>query len=321
MKNSGRITETVTSPGANQRRLFALPERWQLQRVLGTGGQGEVWLAFDNELNEHVAIKVLVRPESPTAIERLKREVRVGRKLRHQHLVQIYELIDAGPSMAIVMEYLEGGSLSESLDKGPLTILEVERIAEALLKVLICLHDEGIVHRDVKPSNVLFGDGDVPKLADLGTLRPVNEANDLTGTNLTVGTPAYMSPEQVAGAEPAPSSDLYSLGVTLYELLTGKRPFEGRSGFDVARMHMMDEVPPVRRKRPDCPRWLAGFVHRLLEKDPKKRWPDATKALETFTSRNDLVETRVSSRSGFHLGQSFGQGWESSSRGCCTRKH
>lgn len=285
MQDRGSITETFTSSDGERQTRFALPERWRLKRVLGSGGQGEVWLAFDKELGENVAVKVLARPDRPTAVERLKREVRVGRKLRHENLIQIYELVDAGPSMAVVMEYLDGGNLSQRLGNGPVAIPEVERIAEALLNSLACLHREGIVHRDVKPSNVLFDSEDVAKLADFGTLRPMSEAGELTATNLTVGTPAYMSPEQVRGSEPAPSSDLYSLGVTLYHLLVGKRPFEGGSDFDVALMQVTDDPPPLRRGRPDCPKWLAQFVHRLMEKLPENRWGDAGEALGAFQAR------------------------------------
>ncbi|MCK5378377.1 MAG: serine/threonine protein kinase [Acidobacteria bacterium] len=297
MVDHGPNTETITSFEVEPRSDFRLPKRWRLDRVLGVGGQGEVWLAFDTELQERVAVKVLARPDSPTAVERLKREVRVGRKLRHEHLVQIYELVDAGASMAVVMEFLEGGNLSRRLGGEPLEISEIERIAEALLEALSCLHREGIVHRDVKPSNVLFDGKGVTKLADFGTLSPMDESGDLTATNLTVGTPAYMSPEQVRGEEPAPPSDLYSLGVTLYHLLAGKRPFEGRSEFDVARMQVTDEPPPVRRERSGCPRWLARFVHRLLEKDPKNRWKDAGQALEAFRARRWRPARRVVLRS------------------------
>ncbi len=285
MVNHRHRTETITAFEGEVSTKFSLPERWRLERLLGAGGQAEVWLALDQELQERVAVKVLARPDRPTAVERLKREVRVGRKLRHENLVQLYELVDAGTSIAIVMEYLRGGSLSQRLGDGKLEIVEVESIAEALLEALACLHREGIVHRDVKPSNVLFDGAGVPKLADFGTLRPMDEAGDLTATNLTVGTPAYMSPEQVRGEEPAPSSDLYSLGVTLFHLLVGKRPFEGGSEFDVARMQVTDEAPPVRRERADCPRWLARFVHRLLEKDSKNRWKDGDEALEAFRAR------------------------------------
>ncbi|MCD4751244.1 MAG: serine/threonine protein kinase [Thermoanaerobaculales bacterium] len=297
MVDHGHITETITSFDVEPRSNFRLPKRWRLQRVLGVGGQGEVWLAFDSELQERVAVKVLARPDRPTAVERLKREVRVGRKLRHEHLVQIYELVDAGSSMAVVMEYLEGGNLSQRLGDGRLDIPEVESIADALLEALACLHTEGIVHRDVKPSNVLFDGAGVPKLADFGTLRPLNEVGDLTATKVTVGTPAYMSPEQVRGEEPAPPSDLYSLGVTLYHLLTGKRPFEGGSEFDVARRQVTDQAPSVRRERTDCPRWLARFVRRLLEKEAKNRWNNAGQALEAFRVRRWRPSRRVVVRS------------------------
>ena len=278
-------TETVTSAEGTVEGTFDLPERWRLERVLGTGGQGAVWLAFDSDLQERVAVKVLTRPGSPSAVERLKREVRLGRRIRHPNLVQIYELVDAGQSMAVVMEYLEGGSLSDRLNDGPLEISAIEGIAEALLEGLACLHREGIVHRDVKPSNVLFDGGGVPKLADFGTVKPITERGDPTVTMGTVGTPAYMSPEQVRGEDPAPPSDLYSLGVTLYHLLADRRPFEGGTEFDVARRQVTDSVPSVRKKRPDCPRWLARFVHRLLEKEPVDRWRDAGEALKVFRSR------------------------------------
>lgn len=290
-------TQTITAFEGGPQRAFALPERWRLERVLGVGGQAQVWLAVDTELQERVAVKVLARPDRPTEVERLKREVRVGRKLQHENLVQIYELVDAGASMAVIMEYLEGGSLSQRLGGESLQISEVERIAEALLEGLACLHREDIVHRDVKPSNVLFDAAGVPKLADFGTLSAMDEAGDLTATNLTVGTPAYMSPEQVRGEEPAPQSDLYSLGVTLYHLLVGKRPFEGGSEFDVARRQVTDEAAPIRRDRGDCPRWLARFVHRLLEKDPKNRWKDAGQALAAYSARRWRPTQRLVLRS------------------------
>jgi len=285
MVDQDHATETVTAVERMVQKRFDLPERWRLERVLGAGGQGAVWLAFDSDLQERVAIKVLTRPDSPTAVERLKREVRLGRRIRHPNLVQIYELVDAGQSMAVVMEYLEGGSLSSRLQDGQMEISTIVTIAEALLAGLSCLHRQGIVHRDVKPSNVLFDGSGVPKLADFGTVKPITEKSDLTLTRGTVGTPAYMSPEQIRGKDPGPPSDLYSLGVTLYHLLAGRRPFEGGSEFDLARRQVTDSVPSLRRERADCPRWLARFVLRLLEKEPIDRWRDAGEALRAFRSR------------------------------------
>jgi len=276
------LTQTVTSSGERQPARFSLPDRWTLETILGAGGQGEVWRAFDSVLGERVAIKVLSRPESSTAVERLKREVRVGRRLRNEHLVQVFELVEAGDSMAIVMEYLSGGSLSRRISDDGTPIDEVERIAAALLEALACLHREGVVHRDVKPSNVLFDANDVPKLADFGTLSAMSETGDLTATHLTVGTPAYMSPEQVRGEDPAPPSDLYALGVTLYHLLTSERPFEGGSEFDVARRHITDSPRSLRSLRPDCPRWMARFVHRLLEKSPADGFDDGGRPAGLF---------------------------------------
>jgi len=281
-----QLPETATAIGMVTRIDFRLPERWQVGKRLGAGGQGEVWAAFDRELKEWVAVKVLTRPDDVTAVERLRQEVSVGRKLQHQHLVRVYELVDAGPSMAVVMEYLEGGSLSARISEDGLPVREVEQIADALLDALACLHREGIVHRDVKPANVLFNRDGVPKLGDFGTLSSEKRNRILTETRMTVGTPAYMSPEQLRGEKAAPPSDLFSLGITLYHLLTGKRPFEADSDFELARKQLSEKAADLRALRPDCPGWLAGFVHRLLEKDPTQRWKDGNEAHLAFRRRH-----------------------------------
>lgn len=297
MREDQPITATIDGEDLWDDPGFTLPERWKVTRILGAGGQGQVWLAFDSELQEQVAVKVLGRPDRVSAVERLRREVRVGRRLRHRHVIQVYELLDAGETLAVVMEYLEGGTLADKIAGGPLAIDEVLRIGRALLEGLACLHDQGIVHRDVKPSNVLFDGAGILKLADFGTLRPIGDALGVTATELTVGTPAYMSPEQVQGRDPAPPSDLYSLGVTLYRLVAGCRPFEGGSEFDVARRHMTDAPRPLRWRRKDCPRWLAAFVHRLMSKKPEHRWPDARAALKAFETNRWRPTRRTMVRS------------------------
>ena len=176
------------------------------------------------------------------------------------------------------MEYLPGGSLAGRLKGGPLPINEVIALARQVLDALALLHRSGVVHRDVKPSNLLFdGDGSV-KLADLGLVRALDEASDLTAADLALGTPAYMSPEQRVGGAVGPPADLYGLGLTLIEALTGVRP--GRQG-------IMETVPS------DCPRWLRRFVARLLEARPADRWPDAGAALRAFEARRGLVSPRV----------------------------
>ena len=279
-------------PGAVERLVLRLPERYAALRLLGAGGQGTVWLADDRELGEQVAIKVLARLDE-VAAERVRREVRLCRRLRHANLTEIYELIEAGEHLAVVMEHLPGGSLKDRLRDGPLPIAEVERTARELLAGLAHLHDHGIVHRDVKPGNVLFGGDGAARLADFGLLRSLTEHDDLTRTGFSVGTPAYMSPEQVRGEEPSPTSDLYSLGITMFEAIAGGAPFVAASGLEVAHLHLTRRPPPVRRLRPDCPRWLAAFVERLLEKDPRRRWRDAGAALVAFERRRPGLTRRT----------------------------
>jgi hypothetical protein len=172
----------------------------------------------------------------------------------------------------------------------------VIRIAAQVLDVLAYLHGQGVVHRDVKPSNLLLDAQDAVRLADLGLARPLEDVQDLTRTNMSVGTPAYMSPEQVRGEPPAPASDLYGLGITLYQLLTGRLPFAGKSNYEIARQHLATAVKDPRELRPDCPRWLARFVLRLLEKRPGDRWPDAGAARRAFGLRVGLTSPRVRRR-------------------------
>jgi len=290
---SEHATQTQPFDGAAVERLIVrLPERYVAIRLLGHGGQGMVWLADDRELGERVAIKILTRLDA-VGTERVRREVRLCRRLRHANLAEIYELVEAGDTLAVVMEHLPGGSLAEHLRRGALAVADIESIARALLAGLAHLHGAGIVHRDVKPSNVLFAADGTAKLADFGLLRRLEPDESLTRTGTTVGTPSYMSPEQIRGEELTPASDLYSLGVTLYELLTGRQPFVAVSGLEVAHLHLSARPSGVRERRPECPRWLAAFVERLLAKDPRRRWRDAANALRAFERRRPGLTRRT----------------------------
>ncbi len=271
----------------------ALPARWRLGRLLGSGGQADVWLAEDLELTQWVAVKVFRSDLGDQARERLRREVRLSRTLEHPRLVRLFELIESDGRLAVVMEWLPGGSLAQRLEVGSLPIAEVVGIAEQVLDALAYLHRQGVVHRDVKPSNLLLDAQDGVTLADLGLARPLEGVDDLTRSSMTVGTPAYMSPEQVRGEPPAPAADLYGLGITLYQLLTGRLPFAGKSNYDVATQHLAAPVRDPRELRSDCPRWLARFVLRLLEKRPGDRWPDAEAAGRAFERRAGLASPRV----------------------------
>jgi hypothetical protein len=273
--------------------LPVLPSRWSLVRLLGSGGQADVWLAEDHELGEWVALKVFKGDLSETARERLRREVRLGRSLQHPSLVRLFELIEHNGRLAVAMEWLSGGSLAQRLRGGRLPVEDVVRCAESVLAALQYLHAHGIVHRDVKPSNLLVDAEGRVHLADLGLARPLDSGHDLTKTATTVGTPTFMSPEQIRGLKVTAATDLYSLGVTLFMLLTGGAPFAGRSDFELASQHLTMRVQDPRRFRRDCPRWLARFVMRLLEKRPQDRWADASAARQALQRRSGMTSPRV----------------------------
>ncbi len=244
-----------------------------------------MWLAEDRELGEQVALKVFGAPPSDAARERWQQEVRLGRRLQHPNLLRLHDLVNADGGLVAVMEFVDGGTLADRIEQGPLKIDEVVTLAEQMLDVLGYLHGEGIVHRDVKPSNIIFTGKGVPKLGDLGLVRELGSGLSLTVTKTTVGTPSYMAPEQLRGEAPEPAWDLYGLGVTLYEALTGRRPFEGESSFDVADGHLHRRAPTLRRLRRDCPVWLSRLVDRLLEKRAGRRWASAGEALAALRRR------------------------------------
>ncbi|MBI4917466.1 MAG: serine/threonine protein kinase, partial [Acidobacteria bacterium] len=291
-----RTITRVVPHGTGESWAFELPDRWQIERFLGSGGQSEVWLAHDRVLGELVAVKVFHPGLSRDALERLRQEVKLGRSLSHPNLVRVFELIESDGRLAMAMEWLSGGSVAQRLAAGPLPIAEVLRIADETLAALAHLHERRIVHRDVKPSNLLLDGSGRVRLADLGLVRALDDAAHLTQTATAVGTPAYMSPEQIRAKPLSPATDLYALGVTLYHLITGRPPFSGASDLEVAHLHLQELPPDPRSSRTDCPPWLSRFVRRLLEKLPRDRWPDAAAALGALRRRSGLASPRVRRR-------------------------
>lgn len=246
-----------------ERLRSALSPHYRVERLLGAGGMASVFLARDVQLDRPVAVKVL-RPELATAAgaERFLQEARLLARLRHPHVVTVHEVGTAEGLYFYVMDYVQGESLRHRLQQGPLPEKKARELGVQLLEALGVAHQEGVVHRDVKPENVFLGDGRVI-LADFGVARDVSrdDGHRLTSPEQRPGTPGYMAPEQAAGEEATPRSDLYAAGMVLYEVLAGRKwpPFRPPDGAD------WEGVPPS----------VVPVLSRALEPDPEDRWPDA----------------------------------------------
>lgn len=246
---------------------------------IGRGGMAQIYRGLHELLNREVAIKELL-PESsadPEAMERFRREARALAAFRHQNIVTLYDLVEKNGSYFMIMEYVDGPTLAELLRQGPLPPLAAAVIAARVASALDHAHFNRIIHRDLKPSNVMIDRSGEVKLMDFGIAREegrdVNEA--LTREGVAVGTPSYMSPEQVAGAAVDPRSDVFSLGVVLYECLAGERPFTGATAGDVFARIQKGKYRSLRRAAPGTPRALRRIVRRALKVKPERRYFDA----------------------------------------------
>jgi serine/threonine protein kinase len=249
--------------------LFA--GRYRLESLLGQSVMSEVWLAHDSELERPVALKLLT-PDADRS--RFDREARAAASLAHPNVTHLYDYGEADGRLFIALEYLPGGTLEDRLgERQPLADAETKPIAAQLAAGLAHAHARGLVHRDVKPANVLFDEEGRPKLADFGIAR-ITGGDTITEAGTVMGTATYISPEQAAGEPAGPASDVYSFGVLLYRLLTGRLPFESDSPLELARMHRELEPPAIELVRPDAPPELAAVAKDALAKDPRRRPPD-----------------------------------------------
>lgn len=267
----------------------ALGERYEVVRLLGRGGMGAVYLARENALDRLVAIKVLP-PEaaggaSSESRERFRREARTVAKLAHPNIVPLHAFSEADGLLYFVMGYVRGESLADRLrHEGKLPADDVRRTLAEIADALDYAHRSGIVHRDVKPDNIMLEDeSGRPMLTDFGVARVSVPGSTLTQTGAVVGTAHYMSPEQAAGdSELDGRSDLYSLGVVGYAMLAGRPPFEGKGFWEIVSQHAAAEPPSLRAARPDVPEDLANAVMSCLAKDPAKRSPDGKTLKDTL---------------------------------------
>src|SRR5687767_641103 len=247
---------------------------YQVLEELGGGGMGVVYKALDTRLRRHVALKFL--PVELTrhlpAKERFLLEARAASTLDHPNVCTVHE-VDETPDgrLFIAMAYYQGESLRQRIERGPLPVPEALRIAAQVARGLEAAHRAGIVHRDVKPANIMLPAGGEVKILDFGLAKLEGEARRLTRTGTTMGTVAYMSPEQARGDEVDARSDLWSLGVVLYEMLTGRLPFKGERDHSIVYSILHTPPGPLRPLCPGVPRPVERLIERLLEKDPKHR--------------------------------------------------
>jgi serine/threonine-protein kinase len=251
--------------------------RYRLIAPLGEGGMATIWRALDEQLDREVAIKLLREQFGVDAgfAARFKQEARSAGSLAHPNIVPVYDYgTDEDGTQFIVMQLVEGDDLATILrERGALETDEAVRIALGVASALEAAHRRGLVHRDVKPGNILLtDDGDV-KVTDFGIARAVAEAS-MTVTGTTLGSVHYFSPEQARGDEVTGASDVYALGIVLYEMLTARRPFEGDSAAGVALKRLSEDPPPPSSFRP-VPSGLSAIVMRALQREPRDRFPDA----------------------------------------------
>ena len=254
--------------------------RYELKKRLARGGMAEVFLAEDQLLGRPVAVKVLF-PEfaaDPSFVERFRREAQAAANLSHPNIVGVYDWGREESTYYIVMEYVEGKSLSQVIRKeGPLPAPRVAEIAEGIASALGFAHKGDVVHRDMKSGNVIISENGQVKVADFGIATAISGNTDanLTQTGAVMGTATYFSPEQAQGLTVDGRSDLYSLGVVMYEMLTGTPPFTGDSSISIAYKHVQEQPELISEKRPGVPEALQAITAKLMNKDPDKRYSSA----------------------------------------------
>jgi CheY-like chemotaxis protein len=249
--------------------------RYEIVRALGAGGMGAVYLAHDRELGEDVAIKTLhaeLIGTDETATERLKAEARLARRISHRNVVRTHDFGVCDGVCYVTMEFVEGMTVRQLLEtRGRLAVASVLALGSQLAEALDVAHQQGVVHRDIKPQNLLLDAQGVLKVMDFGVARLVERTTVLTQAGMVVGTPAYMSPEQLLAEEVDGRSDLYAAGVVLYECLTGRLPFEAQSPISLIAKLLHDDPEPPAALNADIPPALSALVLRLLAKKPDQR--------------------------------------------------
>ena len=272
-------------------------DRYEIIRILGEGGMANVYLAEDTILNRKVAVKVL-RGDLATDekfVRRFQREALSASSLNHPNIVEMYDVGEDNGKYYIVMEYVEGKTLKNLIKKrGALTLPEVIDIMQQLTSAISCAHDSNIIHRDIKPQNVLIKEDGIVKITDFGIAMALN-SNELTQTNSVMGSVHYLPPEQANGKGATLKSDIYSLGIVMFELLTGKLPFRGENAVEIAIKQMKNQIPSVCSINENIPQSVENVILKACAKNPKNRYNTVKEMyadIETCLDEDRLEEKR-----------------------------
>ncbi len=262
--------------------------RYCVQSLLGAGGMGRVFLAEDAGLGRRVALKLLREyfTHDESHVHRFRREARAASALNHPNIVTIHEIGQSGPVHFIATEFIDGETLRRAMARTPMPVHEVLDVAVQVASALQAAHEAGIVHRDIKPENIMLRRDGIAKVLDFGVAKlgvvaavPAAHSLDRTTPGTVIGTAAYMAPEQARGQDVDARADLWSLGVVLYEMLTGRLPFAGESASDVVAAILTTQPSPLARHAPEAPDELQRIVHKCLEKNPEERYQSANDLL------------------------------------------
>ncbi|MGV8942099.1 MAG: protein kinase domain-containing protein [Lysobacter sp.] len=310
--NAGRFTGDDAPSNATATGVYAqldlapgtvLADRFRIESILGIGGMGVVYRATDLTLDVPVALKLL-RPElaqRADAFERFRDELLLARQVSHPHVVRIHDLARHGQHWLISMDFVDGASLDHRIDKlGPLPVENALQVTRQLAEGLAAAHAKGVVHRDLKPANVLLDAQGNAYISDFGVARSLITSG-LTQPGTVIGTPDYLSPEQARGDPVDARSDLYALGLILYEMLAGKPPFGGGTMAEVLAQRIVSTPQPIDRHRPEVPAWIARLLDRLLRPQPAHRFQNAAEVVRAIETREVPRELRLSGKIGWGL--------------------
>jgi serine/threonine protein kinase len=285
----------ITSDSPTTEGRTVIGDRYEVQKKLGSGSMGCVYLCRDSILNDElIALKILFRDlsDDPTYIARFQREVILARQLGHPNIVRVYDYgITPDLEHYFTMELLTSGSLRDELKRGPLSFAHAADYFYTIVAAISHAHELNVVHRDIKPDNILFTSSGTLKITDFGTARGAMAAQqNLTQTGDSLGTPIYMAPEIVQGGRGDKQSDLYSLGVLAHELVMGTPPFVAQTWVALAAMHVSKPAPEIQEDK--APVWYRDMVLRLLEKDPANRFSSASDLFHYVELHHKEKETR-----------------------------